>query len=58
MPSLPLLTNAVYQHWQGRAKMLGPGAEYDLVDEFSDMMVLRDWSEWRPDPGQHETPAE
>ena len=51
------LSQRLHQHWQARAKTLGPGAEYDLVDEFSDMMGLRDWYEWRPDPGQHETPA-
>jgi len=26
-----------------------------LVDEFADMTGLRDWYEWRPDPGHHET---
>jgi len=41
-----------------RAKNLGPGDEYGLVDEFADMTGLRDWYEWRPDPGHHEATAE
>lgn len=51
------LSQRLHQHWQTRAKTLGPGEEYALVDEFSDMMGLRDWYEWRPDPGQHEPPT-
>lgn len=48
----------LWQHWQERAKNLGPGDEYRLVDEFADMVGLRDWYEWRPDPGHHEATAE
>jgi hypothetical protein len=48
----------LWKHWQERAKNLGPGDEYRLVDEFADMVGLRDWYEWRPDPGHHEATAE
>lgn len=52
------LSQRLYKHWQERAKNLGPGEEYRLVDEFADMIGLRDWYEWRPDPGHHEATAE
>jgi len=52
------LSQKLWQHWQRRAKNLGPGDEYRLVDEFADMIGLRDWYEWRPDPGRHEATAE
>ncbi len=48
----------LWKHWQERTKNLGPGDEYRLVDEFADMVGLRDWYEWRPDPGHHEATAE
>jgi hypothetical protein len=28
-----------------------------LVDEFADILDLRDWYEWKADPGQHEVTA-
>ena len=52
------LSQRLYKHWQARAKNLSPGEEYGLVDEFADMIGLRDWYEWRPDPGHHEATAE
>jgi hypothetical protein len=52
------LSQRLWKHWQERAKNLGPGEEYRLVDEFGDMVGLRDWYEWRPDPGHHEATAE
>jgi hypothetical protein len=52
------LSQRLYKHWQERAKNLGPGEEYRLVDEFADMTGLRGWYEWRPDPGHHEATAE
>ena len=52
------VSQKLWQHWQERAKNLGPGDEYRLVDEFADMVGLRDWYEWRPDPGHHEATAE
>jgi len=52
------LSQKLWQHWRERAKSLGPGDEYRLVDEFADMVGLRDWYEWRPDPGHHEATAE
>lgn len=51
------LSQKLWQHWQERSKNLGPGDEYRLVDEFADMVGLRDWYEWRPDPGHHEATA-
>lgn len=48
----------LWKHWQERAKNLGPGDEYRLVDEFADMVGLRDWYEWGPDPGHHEATAD
>jgi hypothetical protein len=52
------LSQRLWKHWQERAKNLGPGGEYQLVDEFADMVGLRHWYEWRPDPGHHEATAE
>jgi Tfp pilus assembly protein PilF len=52
------LSQRLWKHWQERGKNLGPGDEYRLVDEFADMVGLRDWYEWRPDPGRHEATAE
>ncbi len=28
-----------------------PGSEYDLVDQVAGLLGLRDWYQWRPDPG-------
>lgn len=33
------------------AKNLGPGEEYDLVDEFATQLGVRSWYVWRPDTG-------
>jgi hypothetical protein len=52
------LSQKLWKHWQERAQNLGPGDEYRLVDEFADMVGLRDWYEWQPDPGHHEATAE
>ena len=52
------LSQRLWKHWQERAKNLGPADEYRLVDEFADMVGLRDWYEWRPDPGHHEATSE
>ena len=48
------LAQKLWQHWRGRSKNLGPGDEYSLVDDFADMIGIRDWYEWIPDPGHHE----
>lgn len=48
------LSQRLWKHWQERSKNLGPGDEYGLVDEFADMTGLRDWYEWRLDPGHHD----
>ena len=52
------LSQRLYKHWQERTKNLAPGEEYGLVNEFADMTGLRDWYEWRPDPGHHEATAD
>lgn len=48
----------LWSHWKSRSAALGPGDEYKLVDEFADMVGLREWYEWRLDPGKHEATAE
>ena len=48
------MSQRLYRHWQLRADNLGPGEEYQLVDELADILKLRDWYEWKVDPGQHE----
>jgi len=42
------------RHWTNRTAALGDETEYVLVDEFADMLGLRDWYEWRADPVDHE----
>jgi len=45
------LSQKLADHWRTRHSQLGPGDEYNLVDEFADMLGLRDWYEWKPDTG-------
>ena len=45
------LSEKLWRHWQQRQPALTPGDEYDLVDEFADLVGLRDWYVWQPDPG-------
>ena len=52
------LSRRLYSHWQDRSENLGGGGEYQLVDEFADLTGLRDWYEWKPDPGRHDVTAE
>lgn len=40
--------------WKQRAPHLKPDEEYDLVEAFADMVGIRDWYPWLPDPGHHE----
>lgn len=47
------LSQRLFQHWRARSAQLGPGDEYNLVDEFADMVGLRGWYEWKIDPGAH-----
>ncbi len=44
----------LFQLWKDRRDALQPGDEYDLVDAFADILGLRGWYEWKPDPGTHE----
>ena len=48
------LSQRLFQHWQSRQRQLGPGDEYALVDEFADMLGVRRWFAWQPDPGFHQ----
>lgn len=41
----------LWQHWQSHFPKLGPGLEYDLVDDFATVLGLKDWYEWKADPG-------
>lgn len=49
------LSKKIWAHWQQRERRLGPGDEYQLVDEFADILGLRGWYEWQPDPVYHDT---
>jgi hypothetical protein len=51
------LSSRLHRHWTERARNLGGGDEYRLVDAFADMLGLRGWFEWKPDPGTHEVTA-
>jgi hypothetical protein len=46
-----VLSKKLAGHWRTRQRQLGPGDEYNLVDEFADMLGLRGWYEWKPDTG-------
>ena len=48
------LSPRLFALWQDRRDALQPGDEYDLVDAFADILGLRGWYEWKPDPGTHE----
>ncbi len=45
------LSCKLYALWQARADCLAPGDETGLVDAFADLLGLRDWYVWQPDPG-------
>jgi hypothetical protein len=47
------VSQRLFQHWRSRFPQLGPGDEYNLVDEFAEMVGLRDWYEWKMDSGAH-----
>lgn len=51
------LSLKLWQHWQQRYPTLTPGEEYDLVDQFADMIGLRDWYVWKPDPDDQLPPS-
>ena len=48
------LSQRLFNRWAEQVDKLEPGDEYKLVDEFAEMIGLRAWYEWKPDPGQHE----
>jgi Tfp pilus assembly protein PilF len=39
----------LFETWRDKAAHFGPGDEYDLVDEFAQILDLQDWYEWRQD---------
>jgi len=45
------LSKKLAEHWRARSTQLGSGDEYNLVDEFADMLGLRGWYEWKTDTG-------
>ncbi len=51
------LSQKLWQLWQQRQPALTSGGEYDLVDEFADIVGMRDWYMWKPDPGDQPTPT-
>lgn len=51
------VSQRLFQHWLSRSTQLCPGDEYDLVDEFADMVGMRGWYEWKLDPGTHDVTA-
>ncbi len=51
------VSQRLFWHWQTRCPQLGPGDEYALVDEFAEMVGLKGWYEWKPDPGTHTVTA-
>ena len=48
------LSQRLFEHWVEHSQNLAPGEEYKLVDEFAEMTGLRDWYDWKIDPGQHD----
>lgn len=44
----------LFEIWKSRKTDMAPGKEYELVDEFADVLDLRGWYEWIPDSGSHE----
>jgi tetratricopeptide (TPR) repeat protein len=48
------LSQRLFKHWLEHSENLGPGDEYELVDEFAEMIGLRGWYDWKIDHGQHE----
>ena len=52
------IAQKIYQHFQARNKgKLEPGDEYTLVDDFAEMLGVRDWYQWIDDPGVASQPA-
>lgn len=47
------VSQRLLQHWRVRCGQLGPGDEYNLVDEFAEMVGLRGLYEWKLDTGTH-----
>jgi tetratricopeptide (TPR) repeat protein len=43
----------LWEHFRSRGCNLRPGEEYDLVDEFADIVGLIGWYAWQPDTGKH-----
>lgn len=45
------MARRLHDHWTSRADSLSPGDEYDMVDEFAEMLGIRGWFDWIPDRG-------
>ena len=51
------LAKRLWQHWQTKSGALQPGDEYDLVDEFADILELRGTYQWLPDLASNSAPT-
>ncbi|VGO19827.1 tetratricopeptide repeat protein [Pontiella sulfatireligans] len=51
------MAQKLYNHWQSRSDSLTPGDEYELVDDWADMLKLKDWYEWHLDSEEHDITA-
>lgn len=45
-----MTSQRLYDHWLSRSIFLPPGAEYQLIDEFADILGLSQFYEWKDDP--------
>lgn len=51
------VSQRLFRHWRTRCPQLEPGDEYALVDEYAEMVGLKGWYAWTPDPGTHAVTA-
>ena len=50
------LSRKLYEHWKLHSSDLSPGGEYDLVDDFANMLGLREWYDWKADSAEPSSP--
>jgi hypothetical protein len=44
------LSQKLWQHWRSRSASIGPGDEFDLVDDSAEIIGLASCYEWSKDP--------
>jgi Tfp pilus assembly protein PilF len=44
----------LFQRWKDHRDQLQPGDEYELVDEFAEILGMQGWYEWKSDSGKDE----